>query len=673
MNALDVELVLCGGFFGLGFVALGSRKSPFWFRLVYGGSALLSLAAVVVSLTLLLVDPVPLKSSFHMGLPWIGVQYRLDALAAFFLLVINLGGSMASLFGIGYGAHAERPLRILPMYPAFLAAMNLVVIADDAFSFLVAWEFMSLTSWSLVLVDHRVQENRKAAFLYLIMASFGTMMLLFAFGIMAGNRGDYAFDAMRGATLPEWGVAVVLVLTLLGAGSKAGLVPLHVWLPLAHPAAPSHVSALMSGVMTKVAVYAAIRILFDLSGPNPWWWSVPVMIVGGITAFLGILYAIMQRDIKRFLAYSTVENIGIIFIGIGLAMAFQANGHAEGAAVALTAVLFHTLNHSLFKNLLFMGAGAVLHATGLRDIEQLGGLIHRMPRTAFLFLVGAASISALPPLNGFVSEWMTFQAILASPEFPQPVLKFLVPLVGAGLALTASLVATGFVKVYGITFLGRPRSEVARNAHETDIFSLSAMAILAALCLLFGVLPTLVVKVIMAVPGQLLGATLPSGMGNSAFGWMFLVPFGVTQSSYNSLAILVFVAVSASLAALFIHTHASNVVRKGSAWDCGFPDPSTMSQYTGNSFSQPVRRVFATVCFRAREKVFMPRPGDPQPATLSVTMLDPVWESIFAPLGRFVIRASVRADKMHFLTIRQFLSITFVALILLLLVIALWR
>ncbi|MBF0175579.1 MAG: hydrogenase 4 subunit B [Magnetococcales bacterium] len=673
MSALEVELSVCAGLFALGLSALGAKRSPFWFRLVYGGSALLSFVAVVVSLVFLLSDPVPLKSGFHLGLPWIGVQCRMDALGAFFLLVVNFGGAMASLYGVGYGAHEERPLRILPMYPVFLAAMNLVIVADDAFSFLFAWEFMSLSSWSLVLVNHRLQENRKAAFVYLVMASFGTMMLLFAFGIMAGDKGDYAFDTMRGGTLPDWGVAVVLVLTLLGAGSKAGLVPLHVWLPLAHPAAPSHVSALMSGVMTKVAVYAAMRILFDLSGPNPWWWSVPVMVTGGVTAFLGILYAIMQSDIKRFLAYSTVENIGIIFIGIGLAMAFQANGHAEASAVAMTAALFHTLNHSLFKNLLFMGAGAVLHATGLRDIERLGGLIHRMPRTAFLFLVGAVSISALPPFNGFASEWMTFQAILASPEFPQPLLKFLVPLVGAGLALTASLVATGFVKVYGTVFLGRPRTDMARNAHETDPFSLSAMAILAALCLLVGVVPTLVVKVILAVPSQLLGATLSSGLGDSTFGWMFLVPFGVTKSSYNSLAILFFVALSSSMAALFIHKRASNVVRKGPAWDCGFPDPSTMSQYTGNSFSQPIRRVFASVCFRAREKVFMPRPGDPRPASLTVTMLDPIWEFIFAPLGRFVVRFSIRADRMHFLTIRQFLSIMFAALILLLTVVAIWR
>ncbi|MBF0136891.1 MAG: hydrogenase 4 subunit B [Magnetococcus sp. DMHC-1] len=673
MNALDVELAICCGLVGLGFVAFGAKKDPFWFRLVYGGAAILSGLAVIISLIILLVNPVPLKTGFHMGLPWIGFQYRLDALAAFFLLVINLGGTLASLFGIGYGAHAERPLRILPMYPAFLAAMNLVVIADDAFSFLVAWEFMSLSSWSLVLVEHRIQANRHAAFTYLLMASFGTMMLLFAFGIMAGDRGDYAFDAMRGNTLPEWGVAVVLILTLMGAGSKAGLVPLHVWLPLAHPAAPSHVSALMSGVMTKVAVYAAIRILFDLSGPNPWWWSVPIMLTGGITAFLGILYAVMQRDIKRFLAYSTVENIGIIFVGIGLAMAFQANGHAEGATVALTAALFHTLNHSLFKNLLFMGAGAVLHATGQRDIEQLGGLIHRMPRTAFLFLVGAASISALPPLNGFVSEWLTFQAILASPEFPQPLLKFLVPLVGAVLALTASLVATGFVKVFGVVFLGRPRSDMAKNAHETDPFSLSAMSILAGLCLLFGILPTLVMDIILPVPGQLLGATIATGTEGSRFGWMFLVPFGISQSSYNSLAILIFVGISASLAALFIHHRASNIVQKGSPWDCGFPDPSPMTQYTGSSFSQPIRRVFATVWFRARETVFMPPPGDPRPARLTVSMFDPVWESIFAPLGRFVTRTSVRADAMHFLTIRQFLTISFIALILLLLVVAVWR
>ena len=354
-----------------------------------------------------------------LGLPWIGAHFRLDALSTFFLVVVNLGGAVASLYGLGYGRHESAPHRVLPFFPAFLAGMNLVVLADDAFTFLLSWEFMSLASWALVMAHHREQDNARAGYIYLVMASFGTLALLLAFGLLSGPGGNYTFDAMRAAEPTPFVAAVVLALMLLGAGSKAGLVPLHVWLPLAHPAAPSHVSALMSGVMTKVAVYGFIRVIFDLLGEPTWWSGVVVLFLGGLTAVLGILYALMEKDLKRLLAYSTIENIGVIFVSLGLALAFQANAMGSAAALALTAALFHVLNHSFFKSLLFFGAGAVLTATGERNMEKLGGLIHRMPLTSFVFLVGCVAISALPPFNGFVSEWLAFQAILQSPDLPQ--------------------------------------------------------------------------------------------------------------------------------------------------------------------------------------------------------------------------------------------------------------
>jgi len=330
--------------------------------------------------------------------------------------------------------------------------MNLVVLADDAFTFLVTWEFMSLTSWALVMAHHRQPGNARAGYIYLLMASFGTLALLLSFGLLAGASGGYAFDTIRTAQHSTTIASAVLALTLLGAGSKAGLVPLHVWLPLAHPAAPSHVSALMSGVMTKVAVYGFIRIVFDLMGPPTWWSGGVVLLFGGASAVLGVLHALMEHDLKRLLAYHTVENIGIIFIGLGLGLAFAANNMRGPAALATTAALLHVFNHSVFKSLLFFGSGAVLTATGERDMERLGGLIHRMPYTALAFLIGSAAISALPPFNGFVSEWLTFQAILLSPQLPQWVLKFLVPAVGGLLALSAALAAACFVKAFGITF-----------------------------------------------------------------------------------------------------------------------------------------------------------------------------------------------------------------------------
>ena len=346
-------------------------------RLIYSAAALISAMALLVALGQLL-NPSRGDSTLTLplGLPWIGANFRLDALSAFFLLVVNLGGGVASIFGLGYGAREPEPGRVLPFFPAFLAGMNLVILADDAFSFLLAWEFMSLSSWALVMAHHREPENARAGYIYLVMASFGTLALLLAFGLLAGPGGQYGFEAIRAAQHDPFVVTMVLGLMLLGAGSKAGLVPLHIWLPLAHPAAPSHVSALMSGVMTKVAIYGFVRVIFDLVGEPSWWSSVVVMFIGGATAILGILSAMMERDIKRVLAYSTIENIGVIFVSLGLAMAFEANGMKLAAALSLSAALFHVLNHSLIKSLLFFGAGAVLTSTGERDMDKLLSLIH---------------------------------------------------------------------------------------------------------------------------------------------------------------------------------------------------------------------------------------------------------------------------------------------------------
>jgi formate hydrogenlyase subunit 3/multisubunit Na+/H+ antiporter MnhD subunit len=592
------------------------------------------------------------------GLPWTGANFRIDALAAFFLVVTNLGGAGASLFAIGYGAHEKAPGRVLPFYPAFLAGMNLVILADDAFAFLVAWEFMSLTSWALVMAHHHDPENRRAGLIYIVMASFGTLALLLAFGILAGPTGGYTFAEMRGATSALPGP--VLILVVLGAGSKAGLVPLHVWLPLAHPAAPSHVSALMSGVMTKVAVYGFIRIIFDLNGQPAWWWSVVVIPLAGATCVLGVLSALMQHDLKRLLAYHTVENIGIIFIGLGLALAFAAHDMPAPAALALTAALFHVFNHCVFKSLLFFGSGAVLTATGERDMEHLGGLIHRMPLTAFVFLTGCVAISALPPLNGFVSEWLTFQAILLSPILPSWGLKLIVPAVGAMLALSAALAAGCFVKAFGVTFLGRPRTPVAEKAQETDGASLSAMFAFAALCLVAGIIPGFVIDGLAPVAQELVGGRMPA---QSAIAWLSIVPIAESRSSYNGLLVFAFITISTLAAVEIIHGLASRAVRRGPAWDCGFPDPSPETQYTADSFAQPIRRVFGETVFLARERVDMPPPGDLRPARMTVTLRDLVWDSVYTPIVAGTFYAAEKLNYLQFLTIRKFLSVVFVALV----------
>jgi formate hydrogenlyase subunit 3/multisubunit Na+/H+ antiporter MnhD subunit len=487
--------------------------------------------------------------------------------------------------------------------------------------------------------------------------------------MLAGPDGGYGFASIRDHALTPELAALVLLLVLVGAGSKAGLVPLHVWLPLAHPAAPSHVSALMSGVMTKVAVYGFVRIVFDLLGEPAWWWSVVVLALAGITCVMGVLYALMQHDLKRLLAYHTVENIGIIFIGLGLALAFEAHGMPFAAALALTAGLLHVLNHCLFKSLLFFGAGAVLTATGERDMEHLGGLIHSMPRTAFAFLVGCVAISALPPLNGFVSEWLTFQAILLSPQLPAWGLKFLVPAVGALLALSAALAAACFVKAFGVTFLGRPRTGAAERAQEVDRFSLAAMYAFAALCLLAGILPGIFIDALASVVQPLAGARMPVQTGVD---WQSIVPIAESRSSYNGLLVFLFIAISGSLAAYTIHRFASDKLRRGPPWDCGYPDASAATQYTADSFAQPIRRVFGSVVFAAREHGEMPPPGDMRPARLIVEVRDLVWDAFYAPVAGGVAVAGERLNRLQFLTIRQYLGLVFGALVTLLLVLAIW-
>ncbi|KYK45743.1 hydrogenase 4 subunit B [Bradyrhizobium liaoningense] len=636
--------------------------------ILYGGCLIATSTLCVTALSGLLFFPhLAPSATLPIGLPWLGAHFRLDALSAFFLVVVNLGGAAASLFALGYFRHEDSPGRVLPFYPAYLAAMNVVVLANDAFSFLVAWEFMSLTSWAMVVSHHREAENVRAGYIYLLMASFGTLALLLAFGLLASGAG-YDFDAIR-ASHPSAALSgVVVILVLLGAGSKAGLVPLHAWLPLAHPAAPSHVSALMSGVMTKVAVYGFVRIVFDLVPEPVWWWSMVVLLVGGPTATLGVLYALMQRDIKRVLAYSTIENIGIIFTGLGLALAFKAEGLDWVAALAFTAAMLHVFNHALFKSLLFFGAGAVLGATGERDMEKLGGLIHRMPKTAFAMLVGCVAISALPPFNGFVSEWLTFQAILLSPQLPSWGLKLVIPAVGGLLALAAAFAAACFVKLYGISFLGRPRSDVAASAHETDRFSLTAMFALAAFCLIAGILPGLFIDALAPVSKDMVGNIMPHQVGLQ---WLTIVPIAESRSSYNGLLVFLFAALCGTTAATAIHRFASDRLRRAPAWDCGYPDADPAIQYSASSFSQPIRRVFGSVIFGAREIGEMPPPSSPLPARLQVELHDLIWDGLYAPIAKTIGFATDRINILQFFSIRRYLTLVFVALVVLLLVVAL--
>lgn len=670
ISAAALQLSYVGALLAVSVLAVVLARWRIGNAVIYGATLLLCSAAALGALRALIGDGAAVERLvLPIGLPWLGAHFRLDALSAFFLVVINLGGALASLYALGYGRHEHAPQRVLPFFPAFLAGMNLVLLADDAFSYLLSWEFMSLASWALVMAHHRQSGNAQAGYVYLVMASFGTLALLLAFGFLAGPAGDYGFDAIRAAPHSGAAATLVLVLMLLGAGSKAGLVPLHVWLPLAHPAAPSHVSALMSGVMTKVAIYGFIRVVFDLLGRPDWTASVVVLSLGGVTAVMGILYALMERDLKRLLAYSTIENVGIIFVGLGLALAFQANGQGLPAALAFTAALFHILNHSLFKSLLFFGAGAVLVATGERNMDRLGGLIHRMPATSIVFLIGAVAISALPPFNGFVSEWLTFQAVLQSPQLPQWGLKIMVPAIGGMLALAAALAAACFVKAYGASFLSRPRSPAAENAQEVDRFSIAAMAILALLCLLAGVFPGLVMDALAPVSAEILHIRLA---GQTELPWLSIVPIDLRKGSYNGLLVLAFIAISATLGFLAILRLSPHAVRRAPAWGCGFAEPVPQAQYSPDSFAQPIRRVFGTLLFRARDHVTMPPPGSVAPAKFSAELHDLVWENLYGRIAAIIEAVSTRLNNMQLLSIRGYLSLVFATLVALLVVIAIW-
>jgi formate hydrogenlyase subunit 3/multisubunit Na+/H+ antiporter MnhD subunit len=385
--------------------------------------------------------------------------------------------------------------------------MAMVLLADDAYAFMVFWETMALSSYFLVASDHTKAEIRSAGFLYLLIAHVGAIGILLCFGVLHG-AGDYTFDTMRAVQLAPFWSTLAFALALFGFGAKAGMLPLHVWLPEAHPAAPSPVSALMSGVMLKTAIYGLLRVLFDLLHTQVWLWGVAILLLGLASALYGVVFAAVQSDMKRLLAYSSIENIGFILVGIGLSVTFHSYGMRALAALSLTAALYHCINHACFKSLLFLATGSVLHATHERTLGKLGGLIHRMPWVAWLALIGTLAIAGLPPLNGFVSEWLLLQAFLFTPSLPHHYLNMLIPVAAAAIALAAALAGYVMVKFYGVVFLGQPRETSLATAHDAGIWERAGLVWLAAGCIALGVAPIAVIGVIDAISGQLLGKTL---------------------------------------------------------------------------------------------------------------------------------------------------------------------
>ncbi|MBL8485301.1 MAG: hydrogenase 4 subunit B, partial [Rhodocyclaceae bacterium] len=507
----------------------------------------------------------------------------------------------------------------------------LVVLADDAYCFMVMWETMALSSFFLVTANHRVPEIRRAGYLYLLLAHIGAIGILLCFGVLQANTGDYTFANMRAQQLGPFWASAGFLLALFGFGAKAGVVPLHVWLPEAHPAAPSPVSALMSGVMLKTAIYGLLRVSFDLLHAPLWWWGLILLGLGLATALFGVVYAAAQTDMKRLLAYSSIENIGLLFSGMGLAALFTAYGMRSVAALALTATLYHVASHAFFKSLLFVGTGAVLHATSERSLGKLGGLLRFMPWVGWLTLVGVLASAGLPPLGGFVSEWLLLQSFLFTPGLPNSFLNMLIPAVAALIALVAALAGYTMVKFFGIIFLGQPREEKLARAHDAGLGERAGMLWLAAGCLALGLLPVQFAGSISAVTQQLTGVGLgPTLAANS---WL-LIPIDEQRASYGPVIFLVGVALCCALAFVLVRHFYHGRLRRAPPWDCGFPFQTARMQDSAEGFGQPIRQIFEPFFRMERE---LPTAFDTAPH-YRVSIADHFWHWIYLPAARLIHR-----------------------------------
>jgi len=606
-----------------------------------------------------------------------GLALRLDSLGAFFLILIGVGAVPAAIYGYGYSEAYTDGKASLPLLGValnlFLLTMSLVTFADNVLTFLLMWEGMSLTSYFLVVTEAQEDGVVGAGVWYVAMTHIGLALLLGAF-ILLMNGGSGTFTDLRSgaASLSTTMRSLVFILAFLGFGSKAGIVPLHVWLPMAHPAAPSHVSALMSGVMIKMGVYGILRIALDLLGGGPVWWGALILGVGALSAILGILYALMQTDLKKLLAYSSVENIGIILIGIGAGFIFHSYGLMTLAALAFIGGLYHALNHAAFKGLLFLGAGSVLHATHTRNMELMGGLIKKMPTTALLFLIGAASISALPPLNGFASEWIIFQALLGGFSISAPGVSILLPVAVGMLALTSGLAAAGFVKAFGITFLALPRSEAAEHAHESPLSMRIGMTLLALTCFGLGLAPFAVVP---AISGALNGiGGLPDTRAAFTFNLSVQTPaaFGEMSSTLVMLGLLILFALIPLVMKIL---RVNEKLRVSDTWGCGRVGQTPRMEYTATSFAEPLRRVFSEL-YRPTKEVTIDFNPDSKYFVQSIEYKSDIrpWfeEFLYEPLVNKIRAWSQRVRQLQSGSLHGYLAYLFIMLGLLLVSALLW-
>lgn len=620
------------------------------------GSAVLAVVAVIA------ISATPQTMQLPLGLPGLPFHLRLDALSAFFLALLGAASFGISLFSAGYFRHGQgtAPGLLCLQYHVFLASMVMVLLADDAYLFMLAWETMAISSYFLVISSHRIAEIRRAGFLYLLIAHIGALAILLSFGAMqVGQTGSsgYTFDALREGQLPLFWASAAFLLALFGFGAKAGLLPLHAWLPEAHPAAPSPVSALMSGVMLKTAIYGLLRVTFDLLPVQLWWWGVVALVIGLCTALFGVMFAAVQSDMKRLLAYSSIENIGIIVAGIGLAIIFHAYSNPRLAALAIAATLYHCVNHACFKSLLFLATGSVLHSTHERNLGKLGGLIHNMPWVAGLALVGTLAIAGLPPLNGFMSEWLLLQAFLFSPGLPNPYLNMLVPLGSAALVLAAALSGYVMVKFYSVIFLGRPREEKLAGARDAGAWERAGLMWFAAGCLLLGVLPVPMILLIDHVTLPLVHFTLGASVSSES-SWLLFAPIESERASYGPLLMMIGTVACVLLTCLLVRWRFKGRTRRSAVWDCGFPEQTARMQDSAEGFGQPIAQIFEPF-FRIRRQ--MPDPFDSRP-TYSAVKEDRLWYWIYLPIARACERIAgwiglLQHGRIHFYLLYSFVTL----------------
>lgn len=588
-------VIIC--LFGLGTVsAFVTQSSPKATNYVTHGLAALGCSLTVV-LAIAALQTGGQSMAFSLGAPLGLIKVRIDYLAAYFLLAFGIVGTAASVYAIGYSQeyYGRRLAVLASLFNAFLLSMVLVLTISQVVAFVIVWELMTVVSFLLVNHEYEKESNTNAAYVYILMTNIGTAFIAVAFLLLAAASNSLDFELLQGNALTGTMRNVVFICALIGFGTKAGVMPMHIWLPEAHPAAPSHVSAMMSGIMIKTAIYGMARFFLDFLGVGPAWWGELILVLGIISCVLGVLYALMEHDLKRLLAYSSVENIGIILLGVGSGMVFMSNGHPALAGLAWAAGLYHVFNHAVFKSLLFMGAGAVVSVAHTKDIEHLGGLIKKMPYTALCFLIGAATISALPPLNGFVSEWLTFQALFFLPQAVTGLSGKLgaVALI-ALLGLTGALAAACFVKAFGVTFLAMPRSKQAEQAKEVSGSMILGMASLAIVCVAGGVWPQWMIQILKNVVSGHTGVTVDTLFQTSRWYAVAFQAQSGTAGLITMPVVLILILAGLLVAFLFARAAGTPKVETSETWTCG-QIPTARMAYTATGFAEPIRRVFGNI------------------------------------------------------------------------------